>query len=101
MSNKNMPALPETRYNGYGDGSEPLYTAEQMCNYARDYARNHTTDVLSGGLKVGNLLTLNQEPYPGLGEWFVQIWSGEEVVARVYGDSREQCVQRAKEMYDR
>jgi hypothetical protein len=30
-----LPALPETRYNGYSDGSEPLYTADQMRDYAR------------------------------------------------------------------
>lgn len=33
------PALPETRYNGCGDGSEPLFTPEMMDAYAVDYAR--------------------------------------------------------------
>ena len=30
-----LPPLPETRYNGCGDGSEPLYTPEMMHDYAR------------------------------------------------------------------
>jgi len=30
-----LPVLPYTNYNGYSDGSEPLYTAEQMHDYAR------------------------------------------------------------------
>lgn len=29
-----MPELPISVYNGYADGSEPLYTAEQMHDYA-------------------------------------------------------------------
>lgn len=39
--------------------------------------------------KVGNLVTLTGGEYPGLGQWFVQLWDGDEVAARVYGDSRE------------
>lgn len=34
MSEEKMPALPETHYNAYSDGSEPLYTAEMMHDYA-------------------------------------------------------------------
>ncbi len=30
-----LPPKPHTTYNGYSDGSEPLWTAEQMENYAR------------------------------------------------------------------
>jgi hypothetical protein len=30
-----LPLLPHTTYNGYSDGSEPLYTADQMRDYAR------------------------------------------------------------------
>lgn len=29
--------LPETRYNGCGDGSEPLYTPEMVCMYAHQH----------------------------------------------------------------
>ena len=39
--------------------------------------------------KVGNLVTLTGGDYPGLGQWFVQLWDGDEVAARVYGDDRE------------
>lgn len=39
--------------------------------------------------KVGNLITLNQDMYPALGTLFVQIWEGDDVVARVYGDTRK------------
>ena len=45
-----------------------------------------------GPFTVGNLLTLNGEEYPGLGNWWLQIRSGadgENVVARVYGDDRD------------
>jgi hypothetical protein len=30
-----LPPKPHTTYNGYSDGSEPLWTAEQMDDYAR------------------------------------------------------------------
>lgn len=30
-----LPVLPDTYYNAYSDGSEPLYTADQMHDYAR------------------------------------------------------------------
>lgn len=39
--------------------------------------------------KVGNLVTFNQDIYPFLGTWFVQLWEGEDVAARVYGDNHE------------
>ncbi len=39
--------------------------------------------------KQGGLVTLNQDPYPSLGEWFVQFWEGDDVAARVYGNDRE------------
>ena len=47
-------------------------------------------------MKVGNLVTLNQDVYPSLGTWFVQIWEGEDVVARIYGDDRETLNRRLK-----
>lgn len=46
-------------------------------------------------MKVGNLTTLNQDTYPALGKWFVQLWDGDAVVARVYGDTPEQARERA------
>jgi len=41
-------------------------------------------------VQVGNLPTLNQDEYPGLGDWFVQLWNADNldlVVARVYGNN--------------
>ncbi|MFN4121311.1 hypothetical protein [Acidovorax sp.] len=37
----------------------------------------------------GSLTTLNQDPYPALGKWFVQFWEGDDVAARVYGSDAE------------
>lgn len=45
-------------------------------------------------LKVGNLIALNQDEYPGLGDFFVQIWDGDEVAARIYGKDPQQIKQR-------
>lgn len=47
------------------------------------------------GLKLGQLITVNQDNYPALGSLFVQIWKGDSVVARVYGDSKEEVLTRA------
>lgn len=44
--------------------------------------------------KVGNLVTLTQSDYPGLGQWFVQLWDADEIVARVYGDDKEMLNRR-------
>lgn len=47
---------------------------------------------------VGNLPTMNQDEYPGLGDWWVQLRTGEgndEVFARVYGDSPDKARERA------
>lgn len=37
---------------------------------------------------VGGLLTVNQSTYPGLvtQPYFIQIWDGDVVICRVYGD---------------
>lgn len=45
--------------------------------------------------KLGNLLTINLDGYPALGSFFVQIWEGDFVVARVYGNSEEEVRSRA------
>ena len=45
--------------------------------------------------KLGNLITINLDGYPALGRFFVQIWEGDFVVARVYGDSEEEVLSRA------
>lgn len=49
-------------------------------------------------IHIGNLTTLNQDTYPGLGDWWVQLRIGpdfDEVLARVYGKCPEQARQRA------
>lgn len=48
------------------------------------------------GFHVGNLSTYSLSSYPGLGLFFTQIWSGDEVVARVYGNSSEEARSRAE-----
>lgn len=40
--------------------------------------------------KVGCLLTVNDDQYPALPGLFGQLWDGEVVAARVYGNSREE-----------
>lgn len=39
--------------------------------------------------RQGSLTTVNQDPYPSLGDWFVQFWEGDDVAARVYGNDME------------
>lgn len=45
---------------------------------------------------VGNLLTLSERDYPGMGTAFAQVWQGDTLIARVYGDSHEEVRQRAE-----
>jgi len=47
-------------------------------------------------LRVGRLPTVNQEEYPGLGDTWVQLRCGDEVVARVYGNGPQQAMERAE-----
>ena len=44
---------------------------------------------------LGNLLTINLDGYPALGRFFIQIWEGDFVIARVYGNSEEEVLSRA------
>lgn len=46
-------------------------------------------------LHVGNLPTANQDAYPALGAWWVQLWDGDDVIARVYGATPEEAHGRA------
>ena len=46
-------------------------------------------------LHVGNLPTINQDDYPALGAWWIQLWDGDSVFARVYGASPEEAYNRA------
>ena len=47
-------------------------------------------------LHVGYLPTINQDGYPALGAWWVQLWDGDDVFARVYGSSPEEAHNRAE-----
>ncbi|MGS3276052.1 hypothetical protein ACB284_27770, partial [Serratia marcescens] len=52
-----------------------------------------------GEIRVGRLPTMNQEEYPGLGDWWVQMRigaSGDEILARVYGATPDEAVARAR-----
>lgn len=52
-----------------------------------------------GEIRVGRLPTMNQENYPGLGDWWVQLRIGEnhdDILARVYGATPEEAMARAR-----
>lgn len=52
-----------------------------------------------GDIRVGRLPTMNQDDYPGLGDWWVQLRIGEdfdEVLARVYGATPQEANNRAE-----
>lgn len=52
-----------------------------------------------GEIRVGRLPTINQDEYPGLGDWWVQLRIGEdsdEVLARVYGATPQEAINRAE-----
>lgn len=42
------------------------------------------------GWRVGNLLTMSDCDYPGMGRMFAQVWQGDDLIARVYGDSAKE-----------
>lgn len=44
---------------------------------------------------VGNLLTLSDYDYPGMGQFFAQVWQGDVLIARVYGDNADEVRSRA------
>lgn len=78
-----------------------LYTLAQMREYAdatcalRD---EQSTSAMFGKVRVGDLATLNQDPYQELGEWWVQLrigTEGDEVLARVYGPTLRETYERA------
>ena len=52
-----------------------------------------------GQIRVGRLPTMNQDDYPGLGDWWVQLRideDSEEILARVYGDTPQEANSRAE-----
>ncbi len=51
------------------------------------------------GIRVGNLPTMNQDEYPGLPDWWVQLrigTDGDEVLARIYGSTPHEAMMRAR-----
>ncbi|GAL57149.1 hypothetical protein EV102420_06_00230 [Pseudescherichia vulneris NBRC 102420] len=61
------------------------------------YAAPPAPDI--GDVRVGRLPTMNQDEYPGLGDWWVQLRIGEdseEVLARVYGATPQEANNRAE-----
>ncbi len=52
-----------------------------------------------GEIRVGRLPTMNQDDYPGMGDWWVQLRIGEdsdEILARVYGATPQEANSRAE-----
>lgn len=69
----------------------PLYTAPTTPLALPD-------DYKIGEIRVGRLPTMNQDDYPGLGDWWLQLRIGEdfeEVLARVYGSTPQEANNRA------
>jgi hypothetical protein len=56
-----LPELPYTNYNGCSDGSEPLYTADQMRDYARKAIAAQTAQAVPVGWKL-----VPTEPTPAM-----------------------------------
>jgi hypothetical protein len=48
--------------------------------------------------EVGNLLTMSDSEYPGMGGMFAQVWQGDDLIARVYGDSADEVRARATQV---
>lgn len=51
-------------------------------------------------LRVGNLPGLTNSEYPGLGDWWIQLWDEDEVFARAFGASPEEARRRAERIRD-
>ena len=68
-----------------------LYTMQQLNTSIDSLSEYHE----GKGWKLGNLITSNQDDYPALGSLFIQIWDGDSVAARVYGESHDEVLSRA------
>ncbi|MGP2977714.1 hypothetical protein ACTVLL_11265 [Serratia nevei] len=77
-------------------------TTRVMAEMARELLANREAKPAAGELgeiRVGRLPTMNQEEYPGLGDWWVQLRMGanhDEILARVYGATPDEAVARAR-----
>lgn len=79
-----------------GSHSIPLYPLYRHAQQA-PVAPAVSDDI--GEIRVGRLPTMNQDDYPGLGDWWVQLRIGEdsdEVLARVYGATPQEANNRAE-----
>jgi len=78
----------------------------EQAEYVLSLIRNAEQPVLAvreaqslGGIRVGNLPTMNQDEYPGLPDWWVQLrigTDGDEVLARIYGSTPHEAMMRAR-----
>lgn len=76
---------------------ESVEKHETTAAFVRDFARTVLAKWGQPPAVVGDmpawqqgfLTTMNQDPYPALGGWFVQFWEGADVAARVYGNDAE------------
>ncbi|MEB6655049.1 hypothetical protein MXL28_17305 [Klebsiella aerogenes] len=81
------------KMSGYKVVVEPLYRHAQPAQVVPAVS----DDI--GEIRVGRLPTMNQDDYPGLGDWWVQLRIGEdsdEVLARVYGATPQEANSRAE-----
>lgn len=82
------------------DGECPIDNGELLV-----YAVPQVTSMPEiGEIRVGRLPTMNQEEYPGLGDWWVQLRIGrnsDEVLARVYGATPQEANTRAEVLANR
>lgn len=94
-----LEALEICNANVYVKGTEAITAlrealAEQECKakYDERFERLEKSEQQAEQepvFKVGNLVTVNQDPYPALGQLFVQLWDGDDLVARVYADDEK------------
>lgn len=83
-----------------GVACEAVYAAKSIAAAEPAQHGDHIVDATKMvqaepvAFRVGNLVTYNHDEYPGLGTWYVQLWDGESIAARVYGNDREELSRR-------
>lgn len=82
----------------FAKATNPKYWTDSFPVYRHAQPAPAVSDDI-GGIRVGRLPTMNQDDYPGLGDWWVQLRIGEdfdEVLARVYGATPQEANNRAE-----